>query len=250
MIDLHCHLDLFPDPKSIILESARRGVYVMAVTTTPLAWNGLNGLLKGCDRIRPALGLHPELAAERERELSTFGRLLSETRYVGEIGLDGSPKHRPSFPAQLRVFRSILKSCAQSGGKILSIHSRGAATAVLDELRDVPGAGVPVLHWFSGSKAELNRAISAGAWFSVGTSMVLSQKGRELVASMPRDRILTETDGPFGKTNNKPSAPWDVAVAAQSLFDLWGVSSDSGKKILIANFKFLLSAKEICGSRF
>lgn len=240
MIDLHCHLDLYPDPGAIIYEANRRRVYVMAVTTTPMAWKGLSALLEGSDRIRPALGLHPELAAEREREVSIFDQFLGETRYVGEIGLDGSPQHRPTFPAQLRVFRSILKSCARAGGRVLSIHSRGAATEVLDELRNFPDAGTPVFHWFSGSISELDYAISAGAWFSVGIPMTRSKKGRELVARMPREKVLTESDGPFGKTNDEASAPWDVAIAAQALFDIWGVSSETGNAVLLSNFKSLL----------
>lgn len=240
MIDLHCHLDLYPDPSAMILEVTRRKMYVMAVTTTPMAWRGLNALLQGSERIRPALGLHPELAAEREHEVSVFNQLVGETRYVGEIGLDGSPQHKATFPAQLRVFRSVLRSCAQAGGRILSIHSRGAATEVLEELRNVPDAGVPVFHWFSGSTAELNRAVDAGAWFSVNASMAQSKKGRELIARMPRERVLTESDGPFAKTGNETSTPWDVAVAAQFLFERWGVSQAAGDAILLANFKSLL----------
>jgi TatD DNase family protein len=94
MIDFHCHLDLYPDPMNVVRECANRRLYVLSVTTTPSAWAQTNALAAGHDRIRTALGLHPELARERRRELALFDRLLPQARYVGEIGLDGSPRFR------------------------------------------------------------------------------------------------------------------------------------------------------------
>ena len=38
MIDFHCHLDLYPKPSTVIREIAKRGTFVLAVTTTPKAW--------------------------------------------------------------------------------------------------------------------------------------------------------------------------------------------------------------------
>src|ERR1700741_2594809 len=88
VIDFHCHLDLYPDPHAVRDECARRGLYVLSVTTTPSAWNGTFALSRDAPRIRTALGLHPQLAYERHSELDLFESLIAETRYVGEIGLD------------------------------------------------------------------------------------------------------------------------------------------------------------------
>ncbi|MCO6391723.1 hypothetical protein GTW25_11845 [Aliihoeflea aestuarii] len=65
---------------------------------------------------------HPHLAEQRQGELLLFEALLSEIRYVGEIGLDAGPRHFRSMPTQEAVFRKILTMCAASGGKILSVH--------------------------------------------------------------------------------------------------------------------------------
>jgi TatD DNase family protein len=62
----------------------------------------------------------------------------------------------------------------------MSIHSRRAAGAVLDRLEGHTGAGSPVLHWFSGTKRELERAMKLGCWFSVGPVMLQTEKGRDL----------------------------------------------------------------------
>ena len=89
MIDFHVHLDLYPRPHATALECIARNLYVLSVTTTPSAWAGTATLTKGAQKMRTALGLHPQIAHERKAELGLFEELLPQVRYVGEIGLDG-----------------------------------------------------------------------------------------------------------------------------------------------------------------
>jgi TatD DNase family protein len=79
-IDLHCHLDLYPDPTAAVRRCREMGAYVLSVTTTPKAWRGTLALARGAPRIRTSLGLHPQVAHERAQELPLFEALLSETR--------------------------------------------------------------------------------------------------------------------------------------------------------------------------
>lgn len=210
MIDFHCHLDLYPDPQEVLAGVDQRGTYVLAVTTTPKAWRGTKKLVGDRKRVRVALGLHPEVVAQRHGEVALLCSLIPETRYVGEIGLDGSPAHRRSLEMQMTVFERILRECSEHGGRIMSIHSRGAASEVIDALDRHPRAGTAILHWFSGTKSELARAVELGCWFSVGPAMLRSARGRELAAAMPPDRILTETDAPFARGGNQPLMPWQA----------------------------------------
>jgi TatD DNase family protein len=226
VIDFHCHLDLFPNPAAIAQECQIRGVYVLSVTTVPSAWEGTNALALGKMRIRTALGLHPQLAHEREPELAMFEKLLPKAPYVGEVGLDGAPEFRAHWNIQVRVFTRVLELCESAGGRVLSIHSRRAAGQVLDSLQMHPDAGVPVLHWFSGTQRELKRAIDLGCWFSVGPAMLLSERGRSLVAMMPRERVLTETDAPFAQFEGRAALPWDAVTAATLLERFWGKPTD------------------------
>lgn len=241
LIDLHCHIDLYPDPKSLIFECKKRNIYVLSVTTTPKAWRGTMALLDNCPRIKPALGLHPQLAHQRSQELLLFEELNNETMYIGEIGLDGSKEFRAYIEVQKRVFRKILQVCASSGGRILSIHSRGAANDVLDELEAYPDSGKPILHWFSGNYQELKRAIDIGCWFSVGPAMLQSKKGREITSRIPRDKILTESDGPFAKLNKKPLTPMDMPKAIEILAQLWGEPIKVVNERLLNSFRNLLA---------
>lgn len=239
MIDFHCHLDLFPDPAEVADRCEEKGIYVLSVTTTPSAWHGTRHLER--PRIRTALGLHPQLAHERRSELKLFDELLSETRYVGEVGLDGAPPFRGYWREQLEVFDHILDSCAQAGGRILSIHSRRAAKAVMDRIEAVPQAGTFILHWFSGSRRDLSRAVDLGCWFSVGPAMLAGEKGRSLAALLPRDRVLTESDGPFAQIGGRPAMPWDAAIAERELAMLWNMDRVETTSLLRENLRSLTS---------
>jgi TatD DNase family protein len=235
LIDLHCHIDLYPDPAAVLDEAEKRGAFVLAVTTTPLAFQGNMDLVAGRQRIRVALGLHPELVAERHAEIDLFLDLLPRTAYVGEVGLDGSPRNRASFGRQERVFARIVEECARLGGRVLSIHSRRAAGCVLDILGSAPACGVPVLHWFSGTSRELERAVAAGCWFSVGPLMLATPAGLRLVSAMPADKVLTETDAPFAQVAGVPLMPWDVLDAEAVLAGLWGIAEEETRHRLRRN---------------
>lgn len=124
---------------------------------------------------------------------------------------------------------------------MLSIHSRKAATAVLDHLEITPAAGKPILHWFSGSAKELARAVEFGCWFSVGPAMLNSKKGLNLVSLMPRDRVLTETDGPFARIEGRAAYPWDVSIAIERLSEIWSISKAETEHSLRENLHCLVS---------
>jgi TatD DNase family protein len=241
VIDFHCHLDLYPNPKEVVRECIERNLYVLSVTTTPSAWQGTSALAQDARRIRTALGLHPQLAHERKHELTLFERFLNETRYVGEVGLDGSPDFKLHWADQIEVFTQVLSLCTLHGGRILSIHSRRAAAPVLDLLERWPGAGVPVLHWFSGTQRELTRAVALNCWFSVGPPMTESERGKALLLKMPRDRVLPESDGPFAMVRGRPAVPRDTGRVVDELAQMWQDSALGVQAQLTNNLRALVA---------
>ncbi len=223
-MDFHCHIDLYSNPKDVIERAKKEGTYILSVTTTPKAFPGTKRLAHSAPRIRTALGLHPQIAADRISELKLFDLMVRETDYVGEVGLDGSREYRSSFEIQLQAFRYILDSCEAIGGKVLSIHSRSAATAVLEELETRAKSSTPILHWFSGTQKELQRAISLDCWFSVGPAMLRSEKGIQIARKVPRNRLLLETDGPFAKLGKKVLFPEDTQKLIPQFSQIWNCS--------------------------
>jgi TatD DNase family protein len=195
-------------------------------------------------RIRTSLGLHPQVAHQRHGELALFEGLLPEAHYIGEIGLDGSTEFRVHHEVQRRCFDRILASCTQAGGRVMTVHSRGAADAVLDALERHSNAGTAILHWFSGTRKQLDRAVGMGCWFSVGPAMVQGRKGRELLRAMPPDRVLTETDGPFAQGSSGPLLPGEVALAEEACSDVWSMPCHEAEARLTQNFRALVATAE------
>ena len=240
MIDFHCHLDLFPNPPTTIAKADAAGIYVLSVTTTPSAWLGTARMARGKQRIRTALGIHPQVAHERLRELTLFDELSSRTRFFGEIGLDGSSGFRKHAAEQSLAFEHVLGVAQRQGGKILTIHSRAAVDPVLDALKRHPGCGAPILHWFTGTERELDRAINIGCWFSVGPAMLKSNKGRRLASLMPQNRVITETDGPFASVSSRKLDPTDSWLAVQQLGNIWQLDKEATVRRLKNNLRTLL----------
>jgi TatD DNase family protein len=236
-VDLHVHLDLYEDHAKLIAECDRAEVATLAVTTTPKAWRRNRELAQGSRHVRVALGLHPQLVAERAGELALFEHLLPEARYVGEVGLDAGPRFYRSFPEQERIFERVLRLCAEQGGKILTVHSVRAVGKVLGHIERQlpPSRGRVVLHWFTGTAAEARRAADLGCYFSINAEMLRSPKHRELVGKLPVDRLLTETDGPFVERDGRPARPLDVAKTVADLAALRGVPVGEMAQVVVRN---------------
>jgi len=243
LVDFHCHLDLYPDFPEMVRECERLGIHTLTVTTTPRAWPRNRDLTASTRYVRAALGLHPQLAAERFEELATWESYLPEARYVGEVGLDAGPRYYASFDVQKRVFERVLRACAEAGGKILTVHSVRCAPAVLDMLeRFLPrGRGRVVLHWFTGSRSDCRRAVGLGCFFSVNGEMLRSSRQRALLAELPADRLLTETDGPFISVDGRPARPKDVSVTLGVLADMRSETVDVLASRVERNLRILVS---------
>lgn len=239
MIDFHCHLDLFPNPRMLVSECEQAEIYVLSVTTTPSAWKGTHALAPRSKYVRTALGLHPELAHERYSELPLFDQLLSDTRYVGEIGLDHSPGTEAHWAVQSSVLSHVLQSCQKAGGRIMSLHSRRSASDVLDHIERFPDAGTAVLHWLSCGVRDLDRAVALGCWFSVGPAMLSGKKGLDLASRMPKERVLTESDGPFAVFRDRQATPLDIKHALPLLGRIWGQTEEQVANQLNENLRRL-----------
>lgn len=212
MIDYHCHLDLYRNPLAVFDEVKKRNVKVLAVTTSPRAYLKTSQYFSNTDNVRVALGFHPELVADRRNEINLFMEHISKCRYIGEVGIDGTARNRHSYSVQKSFLYDVLNETEKQHGRLLSIHSRGAVTEVLDCIEKKISKSIPIMHWFTGNIKELQRALSLGCWFSINPKMCCSKSGREIIMKIPLNRILPETDGPFTEKNGKLYMPWDTDV--------------------------------------
>jgi TatD DNase family protein len=240
-VDSHCHLDLYPDMEAAISQAEGARIYTLAVTTTPKAWPRNRDLTQQCKYVRAALGLHPQLVAERHGELTLWEKYLPEALFVGEVGLDAGPHFFRSFDLQQRVFVRILAMCAEAGGKILTVHSTRAVKSVLDSIEAhlPPDRGRVILHWFTGNMAEAGRALSLGCYFSISAEMMRTNRARKLVADLPVERLLTETDGPFTTLYDRPKCPSDASLAVDAIANIRRSAPTAIAAAILDNLKIL-----------
>lgn len=242
LVDFHCHLDLYPDFGDLVRECDQYEVYTLAVTTTPRAWMRNQELASSTKHVRAALGLHPQLIVEHASEIELWEKLLPKSRYVGEVGLDGSPKFYKSLSLQKDIFYRILTACAKSEGKIISIHSYRAVSIVLDMIEECMPKhnGKIILHWFTGTQSEAKRAIKLGCFFSLNEQMLENERLCKIITTIPIERLLTETDGPFIRHNGKSIRPKDVIRCITKLAELRGVDGKYLQNQIVNNLRELL----------
>ncbi|MEO9146282.1 MAG: Qat anti-phage system TatD family nuclease QatD [Ginsengibacter sp.] len=244
LVDFHCHLDLYNNFEQIVTECDKRNVFTLAVTTTPRAWLRNYELAQKTKHVRAALGLHPQLINNEQSEIGIWEKHFLKAKYIGEVGLDASPRYYPYFEHQQKVFDRILSMCSGTGGKVLSIHSVRCVTKVLESIvkNKTHLNNKIVLHWFTGSLKEAHKAIEVGCYFSVNLAMFQSHNSKKIIEIIPKDRILTETDGPFTSYNNKPQHPWNVDFCIESLAIFLGISKEEMQSRVYRNLMILLQA--------
>lgn len=234
-VDTHCHLDLFPDPMRT-LDDAPNTVVVL-VTELPSRYRLLAVRFRQDRRVRVSLGLHPLRAGEANAlEEGLLIRELEKAEYVGEVGLDFSKYGKDSQRSQLRIFERLLAEPTLRQ-KVVTVHSRGADRAVIQRLCE---ARIPaILHWYTGAPKLIDDALSAGMYFSINPAMLRTEKGRAVIAALPLDRILTESDGPFSKAAGHTASPMDIAWLVAQLAKSWDRTADQACQLIHDNLSTL-----------
>jgi TatD DNase family protein len=256
LVDSHCHLD-FPDLASRLPEVFARareaGVGRMVTISTRVAqFDTYRALSEAHEDVLFTIGTHPHNAGEepdvpaaRLVELSRHPRCIA----IGEAGLDFHYDRSPR-DVQQRVFRAHIAAARESGLPLV-IHAREADDEMIEILEDESGRGRfdAVLHCFS-SGPELAR-VGVKLGFYVSFSGILTFKNseelRRIAASMPRDRLLVETDAPYlapvphrGRVNE----PAYVAHTAKVLAETIGISEAAVSEFTTANFYRLFAKAE------
>jgi TatD DNase family protein len=234
LLDSHVHLDRYRDPEVALKDAESHDVLCVTVTETPSHYGEVAAKLGDRPLVNVALGVHPLHAGGLSlSDLSVLDDLVRGCDFVGEVGLDGSPEGHDTLAAQRTVFERLLAH-PDLYRKVLTVHSRGAETEVVSDL--ARAGAVAVLHWYRGSLQDADRAVDAGLFFSINPAMIRTDEGRELIAALPAERVLTETDGPYTKAGRRISRPSDVERVLRALADHWQVDRDEARTRVWDNF--------------
>lgn len=238
LYDTHFHLDLQKNVKAAIEEINANKIYTIAMTNLPVLYEKEKQQYDS-PYIRTALGFHPELVGEYKKYIPLMWEKLSEARYIGEVGLDFTDK---TYQAdQVSFFSELVQRCRKDENKIISIHSRKAEREVLDVLDDAFSFKA-ILHWYSCDESLLNRAVKMGCYFSVNGNMLKSRKIERMLEIVPKNRILLETDSPFGDTIKSHAESLKILI--DGLSPKYVMLAEKIEEILWNNFQELLCGYE------
>ena len=239
MIDTHCHIDLYPNPKEVADLSESLGIPTLVMTNLPSHFEIGHEHLLGYKKVRLALGMHPLYAQHHENEYPLFVKNINKTSYIGEVGLDFSFEGINTKATQIEYFNRVLSAI---GGekKLISLHSRKAESEVLKCLKE-QNSKLAIFHWYSGALKLIDQIASDGYYFSINPAMVASDSGRKIIKRIPADLILTESDGPFTSWKGKPCLPSDVKLTYDYLSQIWSMSILEVESKINENFKGIIS---------
>jgi TatD DNase family protein len=202
LADSHVHLDdeRFDIDRDAILERARRADVAMQVIpgTDAASWPRIQALCTPGNGLFPAYGMHPMfMHRHRADDLSTLSHWLATQHpvAVGEIGLDF---YREGHDAQGQrdYFRQQLGLAREFDLPVI-LHARAALDEVTTTLRRTGGLR-GVVHSFSGSEEQAEQLWKIGFHLGIGGPVTYdrAQRLRRIVASMPIEYLLLESDAP------------------------------------------------------
>ncbi|WP_340649769.1 TatD family hydrolase [Pseudoxanthomonas winnipegensis] len=147
-------------------------------------------------------GVHPHHAVEYTEECDAEMRALlaqPEVVAVGECGLDYNRDFSPR-PAQRRAFERQLQTAVDTG-KPLFLHQRDAHADFMAIMKQFDGRlPAAVVHCFTGTREELFDYLDQDWHVGITGWLCDERRGahlRELVPSIPAQRLMIETDAPY-----------------------------------------------------
>lgn len=230
LIDTHAHLDsasFDEDREEVINRAIQAGIgKIVNVGFNRETIPSTMALAEKHEMIYAAVGWHPQDAVNMQPEdLDWIAELCAHPKVVaiGEIGLDyywdTSPKE-----VQHQVFREQIR-LARRLSKPIIIHNRDAHQDVIRILREEKAEDIGgIMHCYSGSWEIARECLNMNFYISFGGPVTFKNavQPKEVLAKVPLDRLLIETDSPYlaphpfrGKRNESAHVTFVAEAAAQ-----------------------------------
>jgi len=201
LFDTHVHLRPDDNPDEILGAARAAGVQWVLVAGTDMPSSRAAADIAGPrDDVFCVAGVHPHAASRCPPDLVSFRELvaLPSTVAVGEIGLDYHYDYSPR-DCQRHVFEMFLQLATTIVLPVV-VHCREAHVDCLDLIRPYAERGLRFLiHSFTGDLRTAKRYLDLGGWLSFNGIITFRKADalREVVRTVPLDRILIETDSPY-----------------------------------------------------
>ena len=261
--DSHCHLN-FPElhhqlPAVLQAMQAAQVTRALCIACTMEDFPQVHALALEHPHLWATVGVHPDTEGLHEPSVDELLAAAALPRVVGigETGLDyyGMQERKggrsiADLEWQRERFRTHIRA-ARACSKPLVVHTRSAADDTLAILREEgedgsSGQAGGVFHCFTESAEVARAALDLGYYISFSGIITFksAQALRDVVALVPLERLLIETDSPYlapvpyrGKTNNPSYVPW----VAQQVASVRGMAVQDVAYITSRNFDTLFS---------
>jgi TatD DNase family protein len=188
------------------------------------------------------VGVHPHEAKQiGDSWYDDLRRLAQHKKVVayGEIGLDYHYNHSPP-KLQRERFREQI-TLARDLRLPIVVHTREAQDDTITVLKEENAADVGgVFHCFSGDARLAKDALDLG--FLLSFSGVITFQNatmlRDIVKTVPMDRILVETDSPYltpAPHRGKRNEPANVRLVAEKIAAIQGMTADQVAELTSQN---------------
>jgi TatD DNase family protein len=206
IFDSHCHLDdrtYACDLEKVLQRAHRAGVTrMMTIGINKRTSTIAVSLAQSHSEIHASVGLHPHDVKNCDESILQELVNLAQNKAVrawGEIGLDFNRMYSPRQD-QEKWFGRQLEIAGQLDLPMI-FHERDSNGRFLTMLQEFDKNSVNgVVHCFSGSREELNHYLDLGLHIGITGIITMKSRGtqlREMVAAIPADRLLVETDAPY-----------------------------------------------------
>lgn len=252
LIDSHCHLDADEfdhDRAQVIARAQAAGVRTQVVpAVTAASWPKLRETCQLADGLYPAYGLHPMfLDQHRPEHLDQLREWIAREQpcAVGECGLDffveglDAEQQQFYFDGQLRIAREF--------DLPVIVHARRAVDAVIAAIKQVGGLR-GVIHSFPGSPEQATQLHKLGFLVGLGGPLTYerAQRLQRLVAQLPLEQLLLETDAPDqpdAGIRGERNEPARLTVIAETVAKLRGETVEAIADQTSANARRLFAIR-------
>jgi len=253
-IDSHCHLDRldlkpYPDFADLMEQTQQAKIEHMLCVSIDLEnYPAMLALVEDYPFISVSVGVHPNTQDQPEVTVEQLVKLAQHPKNVaiGETGLDYF-RSEGDLEWQRDRFRVHIEAAKQAQ-KPLIIHTRQAKEDTLQILKaeNAEQAG-GVLHCFSEDWQTAKQALEIGFYISFSGIITFKTAAelRDVVAKVPLDKILIETDAPYLAPvpfRGKPNEPRYVAKVAEKVAEIKGISLEKLAEITRQNYHTLFSS--------
>jgi len=244
MIDSHIHLNstaFYTNPDLVVAQAKENKVEAIISVATDLSSSKISVDLtsKYKNFVFASAGVHPEeitgpVESEIIAKLSNFYK-QNQVVAVGEVGLDkfylkNSETEKEDFKNQLEWFRAQIELSILYNLPLI-IHSRETTTEMLGILTEYKDKIFGVWHCFVEDLEVAKKVLNLN--FLISFTGIVTYKNNkdllEVVRSVPDDKFMIETDGPFlvpeplRSEGKKPNMPWYVIEVAKKIAEVRGV---------------------------